>query len=50
MSRSTKHIVISETNYEVISEMGKHGETFNDIISRLIHWAQIYEQEIIQKD
>lgn len=31
-----KHITISELNYEKLRNLGKTGESFNDVLSRLL--------------
>ena len=35
-TKSLKHIVVSEANYQAIKNLGKAGDSFNDVISRLL--------------
>jgi len=31
-----KHIVISEKNYQLLKELGKTGDSFNDVITKIL--------------
>jgi len=42
-TKSLKHIVVSEINYQAIKNLGKAGDSFNDVISRLL------EKEVLRK-
>jgi len=33
---SLKHIVISEDNYQKLKELGKTGDSFNDVVTALL--------------
>jgi predicted CopG family antitoxin len=34
---SLKHIAISEENYEILKDLGKAGDSFNDVLNKLLH-------------
>lgn len=36
MIKSLKHIVISNENYEALKDLGRTGDSFNDVISKLL--------------
>jgi len=36
MIKSLKHIVISNENFEKLKNLGKAGDSFNDVISKLL--------------
>jgi predicted CopG family antitoxin len=35
-----KHMVISETNYKKLKNMGKMGETFDDVLTKILSKEQ----------
>jgi hypothetical protein len=41
----SRRIVISEHNYLSLREMGKTGDTFNDVIIRLLRTHRLYQEE-----
>jgi len=36
MQKSFKHILVDEDNYQSLRNLGKAGESFNDVISKLV--------------
>ena len=40
------HIVISEENYSKLKSLGKFGDTFNNILSRILDICNILEKEV----
>jgi len=36
MTRNLKHIVISDLNYEKLKDLGRAGDSFNDVIDKLL--------------
>lgn len=39
-----KHIIITEDNYEKLKEHGKAGDSFNDVLTRILANIQTYKQ------
>jgi predicted CopG family antitoxin len=40
MQKSFKHILVDEKNYELLKKQGQAGDSFNDVISRLLEANQ----------
>ena len=36
MDSKSRHIVVSELNYEKLKELGRKGDSFDDIIAKLL--------------
>ena len=45
-STTLKQIAISKTNYDALKKLGGAGDSFNDVISKLLKTAIIPEKEI----
>ena len=41
-----KNISVSETNYQVLKDLGRAGESFNDVISELIARVLVADPKI----
>ncbi len=39
MSNRLKHIAIDENNYEKLKNLGRAGDSFNDVVRRLVNIA-----------
>lgn len=40
-AKTLKHIVISEENYQALKEMGQAGESFNDVVNKILRDREI---------
>ena len=48
-TNKTKHIVVTEKTYRKIVELGKFGESFDDVLQRLLREGKT-EEEIFGED
>ncbi|MCH7968764.1 MAG: hypothetical protein IH841_05910 [Thaumarchaeota archaeon] len=47
MQKSFKHIIVDEENYQSLRNLGKSGESFNDVIKKLFMSKGYTEQDWI---
>ena len=47
MQKSFKHIIVDEENYQSLRNLGKTGESFNDVIKKLFMSKGYTEQDWI---
>ena len=43
--KTLKHITVDERNYLTLKRLGSAGDSFNDVISRLLKKSTTWEQE-----